>query len=288
MSVILDRADSSTVASTPQTEVSILKDYATGTEEALWNHVIPFIEKNRRIIIGRARKFMPFSSYSLLDFLQESYCSAMQAVQECPIKCDICNIAQCEVYSPIFWGVLNKNYCRMADIPSNMMHSYRECYGPDDNPPSNIPAPDPDPLEMLEMKEEEIKEGLSEEEKKSRIRNALSVMTPCQRKAWELLLNSKQTLTHKELARKMGYKARQRVSTLLKESLGRVREAGLVITELSQRSGPARISKRGTAAPCYETENTESQEKRMERVKKHPASEISYAAVSNRTEESGK
>lgn len=190
--------------------------------EVIWEKCKFFVDKNITIIRGRAKKFLPYtgSAYAIDDFLQEAYICARKAVNDCPAKCSNCEtkILECETYPHIFWMVVKNHFSKMATIPS-----YKKTSGATESksPLKNVeyldnilPVNSADSVSFSEI----LINRLQKEKKIADLSDkALSLMSGKQRKVWEYKI--KYFMTNKEIAKKMNFKATQRVSQLLNEGI---------------------------------------------------------------------
>lgn len=87
-----------------------------------WETILSFVQEVKGRILNKAKKFLPYSSYGLEDFFEESYLIAYDSLSECQKSClnqNQCNSLQnCSKFLSLFWGKLRAHFYNLAHIPS--------------------------------------------------------------------------------------------------------------------------------------------------------------------------
>lgn len=179
--------------------------------EALWSRAYEFVEAAKQKIAGYARRFLPYSSYSHDEFIQQAYESAYHALEKCIEK------GKPDKYEGYFWMQYLKDCYKMANIPSRKkfyeecikssindpalaeeilkelscspitLEEYRE-HSEDGAPATAVASSIPDPLENAIQNEESLDNELKELIQEEMLKKALMLMTPRQRQVWEYLM----------------------------------------------------------------------------------------------------
>jgi len=191
--------------------VEVTEVYEKPDAEHLWQQAYDFVETEKKKIAGYARRFLPYSSYSLDEFIQQAYVSAYRAFEECLKK------GESVKYKGYFWRQYLKDCFKMANIPSNkkiheksiktcikdqslaeeilkglscspIVHEeYRE-YSEDDAPAAAVASSFPDPLQTAIRNEEALDNELRCLIQNEKVKKALFLLTPRERQVWEHLI----------------------------------------------------------------------------------------------------
>lgn len=236
--------------------------------ETIWTQAYEFVETNKKIIAGYARRFLPYSSYPIDEFIQQAYESAYHALQACITK------QNHDKYIGYFWMQYLRDCSKMANIPSKkklyekciknsiknkslveeilkelscspIIHEeYKECHT-DNIPATTTASPTLNPLQILIDNEEALGNELKELIQEETIKKALMLMTKREKQSWEYRLghhhNKKYTIN--EIALMLNIK-KSKVIKLKKNALLYIQKIFsaygqnfYTIQELSEKAG---------------------------------------------------
>lgn len=179
--------------------------------ESLWQQAYELVETEKQKITGFARRFLPYSSYSLDEFIQQAYESTYRAIEKSFEK------GEPDRREGYFWMQYLKDCYKMANIPSRKKF-YEECiktsvkdqslaeeilkelscspiiheeyreYSEDDAPATAVASSIPDPLQTAIQNEETLDNELKELIQNEMVKKALLLLTPREKLVWEYLL----------------------------------------------------------------------------------------------------
>jgi hypothetical protein len=246
-------------------EASEVFEKSEPNTEYLWQQAYELVEAKKRTITGYARRFLPYSSYSLDEFIQQAYESAYRAFDKCLEK------GESDKYEGYFWKQYLKDCYKMANIPSRKkfyeeciknsikdhslaeeilkelscspitLEEYREC-SEDDATATAVASSIPDPLETAIGNEESLDNELKELIQEDMIEKALMLMTKREKQVWDYLLGHHGRIySMHELVPILGLK-KSRLIALRDNSLSFIRKTFsatrlYTLRELSDKSG---------------------------------------------------
>jgi len=236
--------------------------------EYLWQQSYNFVETEKKKITGYARHFLPYSSYSLDEFIQQAYESAYRALEKCLEK------RESDKYEGYFWKQYLKDCYKMANIPSRKkfyeeciknsikdhslaeeilkelsyspitLEEYREC-SEDDAPATAVASSFPDPLQTAIENEEALDNELKDLIQQEAIKKAICLMTKRERQVWEYLLGCRDGKIYdiKDLTTVLDLK-KQRIIELRENALSFIQKVFTLhgqklytLQELSEKTG---------------------------------------------------
>ena len=211
--------------------------------EALWMQAYEFVGSTKQKIIGFARKFLPYSCYSLDEFIQQAYESAYRGFRKYHEKTQNSKVRIEKLREGYFWKQYLKDCWKMTNVTlAAFFTEYRE-YSEDGAPATTVASSIPDPLETTIQNRETLDNELKELIQKERFKKALLLMTKRERQLWGYLLGCHGKIySIYELTSVLGLK-KSRLIALRNNSLSFIRKTFSVhkhlytLEELSKETG---------------------------------------------------
>lgn len=183
--------------------------------------VFEWVKKELPKIRGFIRKYKNYSPYEEEEFISQAYLTAVEAEARAR--------SNCKGYDYYFWSLFKQACREMTYTKGYRIPCYHEEYvefGDDDKAPTKLPKKYWNNDNIFEDMDDGSCSGNGnghievEKLREKKIKKALSLMTPLERKVWRYLLKGQRVC---DIAKKMGYK-RQYIQKLRNKGMERVKE----------------------------------------------------------------
>lgn len=156
-------------------------------EEAVWKAAMEWVDGKRRVIVAHVRRYQVHTAYDHEDFVHQAYITAFETLSKIG--------ATGRRFEQHFWMNF-KHACFKVSI-----------------------GPSPDKLQKADLVSGAQSSG--DPSGQEAARQALGFMTKRERQVWKLVLDG--AFTQKEIARRFGLRAQQRVKILKRKGMERAR-----------------------------------------------------------------